>query len=166
MLKNYLLICVMIIVMITTANATNFGGLVGFGRYWRSSYGLSGFAVSAYADFELASNVNLAPTINFWTGKEDDVSISDLAPAVALKYSFKSGIQSIIPFIGIEPKFHILFGYGESHNYFGLSGLGGIAIPVAPNIYVPVQGSFGLLFGEEGYNVNVFTAKVGILGKF
>jgi hypothetical protein len=144
------------------AYATGIGGDIGFGYYWAAGGGTSGLALSGYADISLNKGFSLVPTIGLWTSNEYDVSITDIIPSVALKYTAPS--KNISPFLGFEPQLHVFSSSGESRSYFGFNGFGGVDIPVSLTKSFLLQVSYGLIFGE-GSTVNVFTAKIGMFAK-
>lgn len=162
-MKKFLIISMASLALVSSrAYATSIGGDIGFGHYWASEVGISGLALSGHIDIALSKGWSIAPTIELWMGSEDDESITDLTPAVALKYTSSS--KGATPFFGFEPQLHILSALDESVSYLGLGGFGGVAIPVSPKMSVPLQASYGLIFGE-GSTVNMFTAKIGIAVK-
>ncbi len=145
-----------------SAYATSIGGDIGFGHYWASGAGVSGLALSCHIDIALNKGWSIAPTIELWTGSEEEESITDVTPAVALKYT--SSPKGATPFFGFESQLHILSSGDESVSYLGLSGFGGVAFSVSPKMSIPLQASYGLIFGE-GSTVNMLIVKVGIAAK-
>jgi len=161
--KEFLIIALASLALISTgAYATTIGGDIGFGQYWASGGGTSGLALSGHIDIALNKGWSIAPTIEMWMGSENNVSITDFTPAVALKYTLFS--KGTTPFFGFEPQLHILSAADESESYLGLSGISGIAFPMSPKVSIPLQASYGLIFGK-GLTVNLFTAKIGIAAK-
>jgi len=143
------------------AHATNIGGLLGFGHYWAES-GVSGFTLNGFVDINVTGNFNLTPNLSFWTGSVEGEGVSDFTPSFTFKFAFPSAVT--VPFVGFGPNLHILSAGGESETYFGFCGLGGLVISLSPNLGMPVQASYGLIFGEAG-TLNIFTAKIGIATK-
>ena len=144
------------------ACATGIGGAIGLGHYWAAGGGISGLALSGYVDIGLNNGFSLVPAIELWTRSEYGQSITDLTPAVALKYTAPS--KNISPFLGFEPQLHVFSSSGESRSYFGIGGFGGLDIPVSPTKSFPLQASYGLIF-SEGATVSVFTAKIGMFAR-
>ncbi len=162
-MKKFLIIAIVSLSLIPAkAYATSVGGDIGFGHYWASGSGISGLALSGHIDIALSKGWSLAPTIELWTGNEEGESITDLTPAVALKYAATS--KNVMPFYGAGLQLHILSAFDESTSCLGLSGFGGIAIPMSPRMSFPLQASYGLIFGG-GSTVNVFIVKAGITAK-
>jgi len=161
--KKFLIISMASLALVSSrAYATSIGGDIGFGHYWAAGAGVSGLALSGYVDIALNNGFSLSPTVELWTGSENDESITDLTPAIALKYSNSS--KNVTSFFGFEPQLHILSSNGESRSYFGFRGFGGVAIPLSPTMSIPCQASYGLIFGE-GSTVNVFAVKIGIAAR-
>jgi hypothetical protein len=161
--KKFLVISMASLALVSSrAYATSIGGDIGFGHYWASGAGVSGLALGGHVDIPLSRGWSIVPAIELWTGSEDEESITDVAPAVALKYAATS--KNVMPFYGAGLQLHILSAFDESTNCLGLSGFGGIAIPMSPRMSFPLQASYGLIFGG-GSTVNVFIVKAGITAK-
>jgi hypothetical protein len=161
--KKFLIISMASLALVSSrAYATSIGGDIGFGHYWASGAGVSGLALSGHIDIALSKGWSIAPKIELWTGSEEGESITDLTPAVALKYTSSS--KGATPFFGFEPQLHILSSGDESVSYLGLSGFGGVAFSMSPKMSIPLQASYGLIFGE-GSTVNMLIVKVGIAAK-
>ncbi|UCG29746.1 MAG: hypothetical protein JSV53_09605 [candidate division WOR-3 bacterium] len=162
MYKHILLItvCVVCIGMIRSSSAARIGGLMGFGHYWAEGGGLSGFALSGYVDL-LSGAFDISPTVSYWIGSEYGIGVSDLTPGIALKYYFPAPGAKAVPYIGFEPQLHILSVLGFTESYFGFSAFAGVGVNVSKSTQIPIQASYGLIFGE-GSTLNNFTVKAGV----
>ncbi len=154
----------------TTSFAVGIGGALGVGRIFRGDDGFTGFSACLDADIEVGPYLSISPTLGFWTHSEkvlgSTMTVTDIIPAVGfkLRLGFEQGV--VEPFVGIQPEYHLLsgsyFGFEKSDNFFGASALAGVAFKVTPAIRVPVQFSYGLIFGNDE-NTSDLHFRVGVL---
>jgi len=153
---------VCICVLAAQLHAVTPSGTLGVGRYWGTGGGSTGLAVNLEVDIPLRADLSFAPSVAFWTVKEEDVSISDITPGAGLKVYLLPENAAVRPYAGARGGLHILMGYSKSYKHFGLNGVAGAGIKVAPSVRVPVEASYGVIFGEEGRTLNVLSFRAGI----
>jgi hypothetical protein len=157
--------------------AAELGATAGFGRLWGEGGGYSGFAACADVGIPIGKNLSFTPSLGFWLHSETQevmgytatATMTLVTPAAGVRAFFAPKDASVRPYVGASAGVNFLGvrasagGYSESQSdtYVGLNDVGGLSFRATPKVGLPVELSYGWIFGESS-TVNFFTVKAGV----